>query len=74
MLTVKVHIEEEYGIVRKTIAACSIEANYYDDGLQFVEIKDYRGDMYTFSVDENTKVYVENLSGKTVDVYKVAHA
>ncbi len=77
MLTVKVVRRDNDGFSldrTRTISAIETETGYITEGgdfkTHFVLVTDYKGTVHSFDLNEGTNIYVENLSGKTVQVYR----
>ncbi|CAH9015079.1 conserved hypothetical protein [Vibrio phage 424E50-1] len=77
MLTVKVVRRNNDGLSldrTRTISALETETGYIEDaGIfknHFILVTDYKGTVHSFDLNEGTRIYVENLAGKTVQVYK----
>lgn len=77
MLTVKVIRRDKDGFSldrTKTLAAVQVETDYLTEDAHFkthfVLVTDYKGTVHSFDLQEGTTIYVENLSGKTVEVHR----
>ncbi|CAH9014931.1 conserved hypothetical protein [Vibrio phage 501E54-1] len=77
MLTVKVVRRNNDGLSldrTRTISALETETGYITEGegfkTHFVLVTDYKGTVHSFDLKDGTRIYVENLAGKTVQVYK----
>lgn len=77
MLTVKVMRRDNDGLSldrTKTISAVQVETDYLTEDVHFkthfVLVTDYKGTVHSFDLNEGTTIYVENLAGKTVQVYR----
>jgi len=77
MLTVKIFRKNNDGLSldrTRVISALETSTDYItEDGVfknHFVMVTDYKGTVHSFDLVEGTRIYVENLSGKTVQVYQ----
>ncbi|CAL9972546.1 hypothetical protein VPHD51_0046 [Vibrio phage D51] len=83
MLTVKVirNCNKEDGLSLEkttTISAVSSKTGYHLDKegnflCHYVTVEDYKGNVYSFDLTEGTRIFVENLTGKTVQAYHYSH-
>ncbi len=80
MLTVKVVRRNNDGLSldrTRTISALETETGYIEDnGIfknHYVIVTDYKGTVHSFDLKEGTHIYVENLAGKTVQVYRYSN-
>ncbi|AUR84889.1 hypothetical protein NVP1063O_222 [Vibrio phage 1.063.O._10N.261.45.C7] len=82
MLTVKVYRNSnEDGLSldkTRTISALEVETGYHAPEGKFsnhyVLVTDYKGTVHSFDLNEGTRIYVENLAGKTVQVYQYSES
>ncbi|AUR94235.1 hypothetical protein NVP1193O_104 [Vibrio phage 1.193.O._10N.286.52.C6] len=78
MLTVKIFRnknEDGLGLgIDRILSALEVATNYYTvDGVfdrHYVVVTDYKGNDQSFDLLEGTRIYIENMSGKTVQVYQ----
>lgn len=83
MLTVKVirNCNAEDGLSLEkttTISAVNVKTDYHVDEKgnfqnHYVMVEDFKGNVYSFDVVEDTRIFVENMTGKTVQAYHRTH-
>lgn len=75
MLTVKVYTREQDGFSmdkKVVISALSATTDYYtQDGevYHYLVVKDFKGEERTFNIIKGRRIFIENLYGKTVEMY-----
>lgn len=77
MLTVKIFRKNNDGLSldrTRIISALEVCTDYNtSEGLfknHYVMVTDYKGTVHSFDLIEGTRIYVENMAGKTVQVYQ----
>ena len=83
MLTVKVirNCNKEDGLSldkSTTISAVNVKTDYHVDKdgnfiNHYVMVEDFKGNCYSFDLNEDTRIFVENMTGKTVQAYHYSH-
>lgn len=80
MLTVKVNTSNNnlkgFSFDKEVIfSALSVKTEYVETSegvVQTVFIEDFKGNMHSFDIKPNRRIFVENSSGKTVQVYRIS--